>query len=709
MELIRVISQTLFLLLYVIPVFAQKTDYSKLSPLLRRIAIEQKLNVARAKKLNDGTGSEQGVVAFVRSDDAAVLEKNGCEVMASFDDIHITRIPLSGLSALSLLPEIKRIEAGSPCRVMLDTTNYIVKADKVHKGGGESGMMNAMGYTGKNVVVGVQDICFDLTHPTFRSSDGKSCRVKALWDQLAKKDKEDTQLPVGKQYLGQEAILALQHTSDYLLGIHGTHTSAIAAGSGWNGTTCSPYRGIAPDADICLVCNYSGDNKDVVDEEDRQLYTDAMDILGFKYIFDYADKQGKPCVINFSEGRPEDFYGETMYYEAVEKLLGPGRIICASAGNEGRYRTYLHKEKGENHLSTFIHSWWGEETMFLRADDRFQLSLDFIYYNGDRETKTYDFDEVLNAEDSCIIDTVYVKGERFQVLYCVYPSGLNPEEWGAEFYLTKLGKGSIGSEPHVLLTLNGNGTEIDVYSVRGELKANKTLCADSKAAETGHLILFPSASKNVICVGSTTYPRTLLNNKGASISFTTKVEGERSDFSSMGPTIQGFTKPDVVAPGENIVSASNSFYLEKFPESHADVDVEQFVYEGRTYTWTALTGTSMSTPVVSGVIALWLDTCPTLTPEQVLQVIQKTSQRKSGMDYPNNKYGWGEIDAKAGMEYILSEYCGITDVTLREDVRFGKIKYYYDIKGRKISSVDGLRGLFFAVDENGVARKVVGM
>ena len=115
----------------------------------------------------------------------------------------------------------------------------------------------------------------------------------------------------------------------------------------------------------------------------------------------------------------------------------------------------------------------------------------------------------------------------------------------------------------------------------------------------------------------------------------------------------------------------------------------------------------MSTPVVTGVIALWLDACPTLTPEQVLQVIQNTSQRKPGMDYPNNDYGWGEIDAKAGLDYVLSEYCGITDVALREDVRSGKVKYYYDINGRRIRSVEGLRGIFFAVDERGVVRKVI--
>ena len=41
-------------------------------------------------------------------------------------------------------------------------------------------------YTGKGVVVGIQDIGFDLTHPTFYSTNMKDYRIKALWDQLSK-------------------------------------------------------------------------------------------------------------------------------------------------------------------------------------------------------------------------------------------------------------------------------------------------------------------------------------------------------------------------------------------------------------------------------------------------------------------------------------------------------------------------------------------
>ncbi len=703
----RPLSLFFFLTTFVSAIYAQKADFSKMSPLIRQMAVSARVNETKAKSVERTRQDEKGVVAFVRCDGTDVIEREGCTIYATFDDIHIVRIPLSRIGTLSLLPEIKRIEAGKSCRIMVDTTRFIVNADKVHEGRGVGGSLNSKRFTGRNVIIGVQDICFDLTHPTFWSSGGKEYRIKALWDQLAQREEGHSALPVGKEIVGKENLFAYRHSADWSIDFHGTHTSAIAGGSGWNGRIDSPYKGIAPDADLCLVCNYSGDNKEVVDEEDLDLYTDATDILGFKYIFDYAERQGKPCVINFSEGRVEDFYGETMYYEAVEKLLGPGRILCASAGNLGSCKTYLHKNAGEDRLSTFIYAWGGMSEIFMRADREYRLSLDFIYGNGEKHTQTYSFEDVMQAEDETINDTIEVKGREYQIVYCVYPSGLNENEWGAELYLTKLGGGSIGSEPYVMLSFDSGEADIEVYSIIGELKSNTALCPESRTAETGHLIFFPSASKNVISVGSVTYSRTLNDYKGMPITFSSDSEGEKSYFSCMGPTIQGFVKPDVVAPGENIISAKSTFYHTEHPDDNPHADVERFEYDGCTYAWTALSGTSMSTPVVTGVIALWLQACPTLTPEKVIDVFSHTSRRRPDMTYPNNMYGWGEIDAEAGLEYILSEYCGITETeSSRQRIQQGAMRYY-DANGRRIRSIEGLHGLFIAISENGAVTKIV--
>ena len=110
----------------------------------------------------------------------------------------------------------------------------------------------------------------------------------------------------------------------------------------------------------------------------------------------------------------------------------------------------------------------------------------------------------------------------------------------------------------------------------------------------------------------------------------------------------------------NIVSAFNSFFLEKNPQStELESNVAHFDYNGRVYGWTAGSGTSMSTPVVAGAIALWLEANPSLTPAQVMEVIRRTSTHPvDSLSYPNNEYGYGQIDIYRGLLDIL----GVTGI-----------------------------------------------
>ena len=63
----------------------------------------------------------------------------------------------------------------------------------------------------------------------------------------------------------------------------------------------------------------------------------------------------------------------------------------------------------------------------------------------------------------------------------------------------------------------------------------------------------------------------------------------------------------------------------------------------------------MSTPVVTGIVALWLQAKPDLTTEEVKDVIAHTARHSDpSLTYPNNEYGYGEIDAYKGLLYILN-------------------------------------------------------
>ena len=119
-------------------------------------------------------------------------------------------------------------------------------------------------------------------------------------------------------------------------------------------------------------------------------------------------------------------------------------------------------------------------------------------------------------------------------------------------------------------------------------------------------------------------------------------------------------KPDVVAPGTNVVASYSSIY-------HPEKEVVGYSdYEGERFPWGVNTGTSMSTPVVAGTIALWLQAKPDLTPQDIMEVMQRSCRHpEPRLDYPNEVYGYGEIDAYRGLLEVLS-LSGIEDISLHQ-------------------------------------------
>ena len=123
----------------------------------------------------------------------------------------------------------------------------------------------------------------------------------------------------------------------------------------------------------------------------------------------------------------------------------------------------------------------------------------------------------------------------------------------------------------------------------------------------------PGISRKVITVGCSDDDREVL------------VGGNRMvDYSGRGPTAACICKPDLVAPGCSVVSCS----------SRADK-------------YTIKSGTSMSTPIVSGAVALLLERFPDMSNKDV-----KLRLRESSVDIglPRNQQGWGLLDVGKMLE-----------------------------------------------------------
>jgi len=113
-----------------------------------------------------------------------------------------------------------------------------------------------------------------------------------------------------------------------------------------------------------------------------------------------------------------------------------------------------------------------------------------------------------------------------------------------------------------------------------------------------------------------------------------------SSFSAYGKTSDGVRKPDLVAPGKNIVSLMGNTNG-VIPSGHPGNKVGTMYFR--------MSGTSMAAPMVAGAAALLLQDEPNLTPDQVKYRLKATAN-KTWAGYNANKAGAGTLDVYAAVK-----------------------------------------------------------
>lgn len=637
------------MLIVILPMRAQQPVYGKMSPMVRQLVRQQQLRQplrkpASAPSSEDTPDYHTCVFLRITEDAPQVMEAHQCRPLAQYGDIYIVDVPLSQVSALSAQHQVQRIEAEPMSEALMDTTRIIVGGRAANEGIGLP-----QGYTGKGVVIGVEDIGFDLTHPNFYSRDLSTYRISRFWDMLAPSDGSGS-VYLGAEFTFRETILQQAHSRDGLDQTHGTHTAGIAAGSGYT----SRYQGIAPESELCLVSNAVTEDTVFISKEDFYRFTTATDALGFKYIFDYADQVGKPCVISFSEGSTDMLRSSNLlFYEVLERMTGPGRIFVTAAGNTGHLLSYMPKPRGVESAGCFLLDNGKEIRHQLTASGPFTLELSIYADPSSPYIYMATTEQIMQQPDSNLVDTIQVGENQYVIDIIAFENPLNTFDTGYELRIT--GPRNFASQVPFAIQLKGRESRVELLRMYGSLTTND-INPSLRDAVKGHHILAPASAPVAITVGSNAYVTGHYNYLGHWKVSNGGIDGVRAKISSIGPTLDGIIKPDVVAPGQNIISSYSSYYLENHPEaSDISWDVEHFDFNGRTYPWNSNSGTSMACPVVAGVVALWLQACPTLTPDDVLHIIATTSTHYDAMlTYPNNEYGYGQIDAVAGLRYIVA-------------------------------------------------------
>ncbi|MCB9081824.1 MAG: S8 family serine peptidase [Lewinellaceae bacterium] len=603
-----------------------------------KVLLQQQGPATRGLDLTEAPPPPEFVGAIIRfAGDADFLRELGCQVHTVLGNLATVRIPIDRLESVVNHPGVLQVETNRGYHAELDESIKEIKAHTLRNSSPPFG--GAGKFTGSGVIVGVIDFGFEYKHRVFRDpADPTKSRILFLYDQTLTPQGGEagpadgiggTMIGVEYDKAAIEAALAaadpttvVRHEPDS----HGTHVAGIAAGNGAQGGNCHGayhYVGVAPDADLILVRLRSGSN---------QLGTSNNLIDAISYIKRKADTLDKPCVINMSLGDNLGAHDGTSLAEEMIDLfltiLGPSRgfTIIKSAGNQASDKKHAQGSVPGNNAASPLELKF-QVTAPESDDDTTTLEIDIWYPEandlnvqvippGNTITGTNTaspgnvntFTETTKNSTGSIDSSVGLPNSQKRIFIDITPAANDhnlPGEWTIK--LTNTGAAAA---------------PFNAWIERDQLATFTTL---ETSAGT---ISIPGTSREVITVGNYLC-------KG-------KDKGKLSSSSSLGPTADNRMKPEISAPGTNIISARHD------PNAGSCCDCCYDFYVG-------MSGTSMAAPHVAGAVALLLEKNLDLTHEQIKTALTTTAI-KDGFTgaTAGNRFGEGKMDITAALASITA-------------------------------------------------------
>ena len=482
-----------------------------------------------------------------------------------------------------------------------------------------AGELPVLNNQGAGVIVGFVDTGINYTDSLFRNVDG-STRIIGIWDQTNNSDnsnniENETVKPFsafsalyGTQYTAEEINLALN--SDNPASIvptrdengHGTFLASIAAG---NRDERAGFSGAAPQASIAMVKlkpakQYLRDFYLIQDGAEAYQENDIM--MGVSYLYFLARKYSMPLVVCIPLGTNMGSHmGMSRLGQYLNQVsLSNGSAVITAAGNETgarhHFRAVMDADTDEVTAELRVGEREAGFSMELWAENMGVYTVGFISPTGEvaREISI-----PLRGEN-----TVSFLLEQTQIT--VY---------------TQIADVSAGSQ-FIFMRFENPMSGIWRILIRNSLDIR----------ETFHLWL-PVR----VFISDETYflrpdPDTIITDPGNArypITVTAYDHTKNSIYihASRGYSLSGRIKPDLAAPGVNILGASVS---------------------GRRLT--RMSGTSVSAAHLAGAAAILLNwgvlnaNYPYLNTPVLKSIFVRGAQRNPALTYPNREFGYGTLD-----------------------------------------------------------------
>lgn len=466
--------------------------------------------------------------------------------------------------------------------------------------------LNNAGIRGQGMKVGVIDSGIDFTHAMFKGA-GTEEAFKAV-----NPSEPNTGFPnekvvggidlVGTQYDAGSDDFQLQIPKPDMNPIdeggHGTHVAGTVAGIGDGVNT---YNGMAPDAVLHSIKVFGADGST----------STAVVVAALEYAAD-PNKDGNTedqlDVVNLSLGSG---YGspQILYSEAVKNLVRGGTVVVASAGNSGHKDYIVGAPSTANEALSVAAS-------IDNADHLWKFRASEITLGSEKLVV-----EAIEAATTKAIAESDVTGKLVHIGLAA--SDLTEEQINAV-------RGNVALIDRGQVTFNEKITRAVAAGAIGVVVANNQQGAPIKMGTDTD---FPIPAIMVTKSDGDKIKAALTAGQQATIVFKTDTKIEKpelidtlTDFTSKGPrSVDGWIKPEIAAPGENVISAAM----------------------GKGAKAVQMSGTSMAGPHMAGVMALLKQKHPTLSALELKSVAMGTTKTMSSPEgrYPISMQGAGRVQA----------------------------------------------------------------